>query len=266
MSELPRHVTLPGPAGVLAAVDAGAGAPAVVLVHGLAGTSAWWHATTAHLADRHRVLAPDLRGHGGSAAPADRDYGMAAHVADLTALLDALPLERVVLVGHSFGASVALAAAAELGAARVAGLVLVDAAGDFSKAPPGAIEQFIGALHSEAYADLVTDAFTENLSRATDATKSLVLAGVERTSPVAMQGCYSALLRWTPGRALAAWKGPLLLIGDAGNESDFSLHAQHARRPVHLVRDASHWLYLDQPAAFHAALDGFLGALDAPAT
>ena len=263
MSEAPRRLQIAGPAGALSVLAGGVGARAVVLVHGLAGTSSWWDATLAHLASRHRVIAYDLRGHGESAAPADEAYGLEAHTEDLLAVLDQLRIERAVLVGHSFGATVVVHALASLAAARVAGVVLVEAAGDFSRAPVGAIEQFIDALHSEMYAEMVADAFTENLGRATDATKSLVLAGVERTAPAAMQGCYTALLRWNPGAALQAWQGPLLLVGDAGNESDYALHAQHRHRPVHLVRDASHWLHLDQPAVFRAALDDFLGALGA---
>lgn len=252
-----------GPAGLLHVVEAGQGAPTVVLVHGLAGTASWWDATVAHLATARHVVAYDLRGHGGSAPPADGTYDLAAQVRDLAAVVEARAPGRVVLVGHSFGATVVLAALTALGPRRIAGVVLVDAAGDFSSAPPGAIEQFIGALHSDEYADLVADAFTENLGRAQDTTRRRVLAGVEQTSPAAMRGCYTALLRWHPGRALDAWGGPLLLIGDAGNESSFALHAQHPRRQVTLVADASHWLHLDQPAAFHAALDSFLASLPA---
>lgn len=264
MSLLVRRRVVAGPAGALAAVESGTGDPAVVLVHGLAGTSSWWDATLAHLALDRRTVAYDLRGHGSSAAPVDARYDLAAHEADLSAVIESLNLARVVLVGHSFGATVVLHAAATFGPGRVAGVVLVDAPGDFSEAPSGAIEQFIAALQSEAYADLVADAFTENLVRATDETKRRVLAGVECTAPATMQGCYTALLRWRPGSALATWHGPLLLIGDAANESSFALHAQHPRRPVRLVRNASHWLQLDQPVEFQALLDDFLDTHGAP--
>ncbi len=104
----------------------GAGTPegTVVLLHGLASSSQIWGAVAPRLAERARVLAPDLRGHGRSDKP-DSGYDFASIVADLDGLLDAAGVERPVLVGHSWGAHVALEYAAAH-PERSAGLVLVD--------------------------------------------------------------------------------------------------------------------------------------------
>jgi pimeloyl-ACP methyl ester carboxylesterase len=62
-----------------------------------------WHKVIPALAERYRVICPDLRGHGWSDAPAG-DYNKPQFATDLIALLDVLGLEKVRLVGHDWGA------------------------------------------------------------------------------------------------------------------------------------------------------------------
>lgn len=103
--------------------DAGRGPP-VVLVHGWSLSSAVFADEIALLARSHRVVAPDLRGHGRSAS--GPPFGLAELAGDLEALLAALGLEDVALVGWSLGAQVALAALPQL-RGRVRRLALVSA-------------------------------------------------------------------------------------------------------------------------------------------
>jgi pimeloyl-[acyl-carrier protein] methyl ester esterase len=107
--------------------DLGAGAP-VVLVHGWAASSAVFAAEADLLARSCRVVAPDLRGHGGS-APAP--FALADLAGDLVALFERLGLDGAVVAGWSLGAQVALAALPRL-RPRVAGLVLVSATPRFT--------------------------------------------------------------------------------------------------------------------------------------
>jgi pimeloyl-ACP methyl ester carboxylesterase len=90
----------------VAYLDSGEG-PALLFIHGLTGSQRNW----AHLVDAlehdHRVLAPDLFGHGAS-AKAMGDYSLGAHAATLRDLLDRLGIDRVTLVGHSFGGGIAM--------------------------------------------------------------------------------------------------------------------------------------------------------------
>lgn len=106
--------------------DVGAGPP-VVLVHGLGGGRWSWDANVAALAARHRVIAPDLPGHGQSDKPAI-DYRMPTLAATLAGLLDALGIDRAALVGNSMGGLIALEAAIA-SPDRVSKLVLANAAG-----------------------------------------------------------------------------------------------------------------------------------------
>ncbi|MFD9726797.1 alpha/beta fold hydrolase [Streptomyces sp. NPDC059072] len=105
--------------------DWGGDGPAVVLLHGLAGHAGEWDAAARHLSSRHRVVAVDQRGHGGSERhPAD--VSRAAYVADVLAVADRLELGRFALVGQSLGGHTAMLAAAAH-PARVRALALVEA-------------------------------------------------------------------------------------------------------------------------------------------
>jgi pimeloyl-ACP methyl ester carboxylesterase len=87
-------------------LDVGSG-PGVMLIHGLLGSHRSWDGVVGELSREHRVLAPDLFGHGGSAKPRG-DYSLGAHAATLRDLLDRLGVERTSLVGHSLGGGIAL--------------------------------------------------------------------------------------------------------------------------------------------------------------
>jgi pimeloyl-ACP methyl ester carboxylesterase len=103
---------------------AGKGDP-VVLLHGFAETSHMWLPLIAELADKHTVIAPDLRGFGDSAAPAD-GYTKAAMAQDIHALVKSLNYDRIRLVGHDIGLMVAYAYAAQY-PSEVDRLVLMEA-------------------------------------------------------------------------------------------------------------------------------------------
>jgi pimeloyl-ACP methyl ester carboxylesterase len=86
--------------------DAGAG-EALLLIHGMAGSSATWRAVLPELSKKYRVVAPDLFGHGESAKPRG-DYSLGAFAAWLRDLLDELGITRATVVGQSLGGGVAM--------------------------------------------------------------------------------------------------------------------------------------------------------------
>lgn len=102
----------------------GAG-PAVVLNDGIGCDGFAWKYLQPHLATDHRVVHWHYRAHGRSGLPVDPGrIDLPAHARDLLSVLDALEVERAVLVGHSMGTQVALETY-RLAPERVAGLVLV---------------------------------------------------------------------------------------------------------------------------------------------
>jgi haloalkane dehalogenase len=86
--------------------DSGAGAPAVVFLHGNPTSSHLWRNVVPHVADLARTLAPDLIGMGESGKP-DIAYRFADHARYLDAWFEAVGLADVVLVGHDWGGALA---------------------------------------------------------------------------------------------------------------------------------------------------------------
>lgn len=110
--------------------DHAGGEPAILALHGLASNARWWDLVADRLVPTHRVIAVDLPGHGKSDRP-DSGYDFDTVARDLEGLLGALRHpEPLVVVGHSWGATVALAFAAAYPALAL-GVVCIDGgAGD----------------------------------------------------------------------------------------------------------------------------------------
>lgn len=118
--------------------DVGSGPP-VVLIHGSGpGVSAWanWRLTLPHLSGRFRVVAPDVLGFGYTGRPADQQYDLDTWTEHLVGFLDALDLDRVSVVGNSFGGALALSLATRH-PDRVDQLVLMGSAGVRFELTPG---------------------------------------------------------------------------------------------------------------------------------
>ena len=95
----------------------------ILAVHGITSSHKAWAPLARHLPDV-RIIAPDLRGRGGSRS-LPGPYGMARHADDVAALLDELGVQPCVVVGHSMGGFVAVALA-DRHPSLVSRLVLVD--------------------------------------------------------------------------------------------------------------------------------------------
>jgi pimeloyl-ACP methyl ester carboxylesterase len=101
--------------------------PAILLIHGIGDTSSTWAGVIPMLAQRYRVIAPDLLGHGASDKPR-ADYSVGGYANGMRDLLSVLGIERVTLVGHSLGGAVAMQFAYQF-PERTERLVLVSTGG-----------------------------------------------------------------------------------------------------------------------------------------
>lgn len=250
--------TVRGPGGPIAVEEHGAGSLPLVLVHGMVADATFWRSTVRALGGRHRLIIPELRGHGRSGPAADGDYSIAACASDLEAVLDAFALPRVVLVGHSFGASVAIELASRF-PDRVAALVVVDGAGDFAFVPPDALRGFMAGLESDsAYSDTVEGAFDVALDGARPDTERRVRAAILAAPWPMVRSMYRSLLSYHPTESLDCYPGPVLLITAPVNAASFALHELRPTLPRELVGGVSHWIMMDAPVAFARVLEGFL--------
>jgi pimeloyl-ACP methyl ester carboxylesterase len=99
-----RHVSIHG--RQIAYRMEGSG-PALLLLHGIAGSSQAWREVMPDLAEHYCVIAPDMLGHGESAKPVG-DYSLGAYASGMRDLLHILDIEAATIVGQSFGGGVAL--------------------------------------------------------------------------------------------------------------------------------------------------------------
>src|SRR4051794_24044307 len=81
--------------------------PALLLLHGLGCDHTTWLPVIATLSRRYTVIAPDLLGHGRSAKPR-ADYSLGGYANGMRDLLTVLGIDKVTVVGHSFGGGVAM--------------------------------------------------------------------------------------------------------------------------------------------------------------
>ncbi len=240
----------------------------IVLLHGLFGRAQNLGAVARHLAALYRVVSLDLRNHGASAHAVDMDYTtLAADVMETLAALNALP---AVLLGHSMGGKVAMAAA--LGAPRhVSGLIVADIA-------PVAYHhanQHIAAalLNLPLTADLTRGAADAALKAAIPdaALRQFLLQNlVPGEKPVWRIGL-NHIAQGIPNiegfpdfPAGAVYAGPSLFVRGAQSAYVQPDHIAviRVRFPVARIatlENAGHWLHADQPAAFLAAIEDFLG-------
>jgi pimeloyl-ACP methyl ester carboxylesterase len=98
--------------------------PPLVLVHGITSSSLSWVRVAPRLAERTRVIAVDLKGHGDSDQPAS-GYRIADQAAEVAGLCQALGLERIDLIGHSWGGGISVQLAVD-GLVPIRRLVLED--------------------------------------------------------------------------------------------------------------------------------------------
>lgn len=125
--------------------SAGSGEPALVFVHGWSCDRGYWRGQLPAFADRYRVVALDLAGHGDSGS-GRAAYTMEAFGADVAAVIDELALDDVVLIAHSMGGD-AILETALLRPERVSGLVWVDTYGT------------LGTPRTEEEVEAFTDSF-----------------------------------------------------------------------------------------------------------
>ena len=243
--------------------------PAVLLVHGFPLSGRLWDPVVASLRQEFRLIVPDLRGHGLSAATPTATVGDYAD--DLAALLDAIGESRpVALVGMSMGGYVAFEFCRRY-RRRVGALVLTNtrAQADTAEAARGRRET-AARVRLEGSA-VVADAMTPKLF-GPDAPKALREAWRAIMAATPPDGVAAALLAMADRpdslATLAGLDCPILIVAgehdaiappaDAQAMREAAPHAQ-----LEIVPATGHMTVVERPDRFVAALAAFLRTLDA---
>jgi len=234
--------------------DAAGRAP-VLFLHSLGGTAGQWQAQIQHLMPQRLALGVDLPGHGVSDAAEDGDYAPAAVASEIWSIIDALQLTPLVLVGHSYGAAVAIALLAER-PGDVAGILLVDPGADLRLEPPEEIAEFLGSLASDSF-DVVAH-YEAALAGSSKTTRHSVLETLAETPHEVVVGALSSLPSFDPVTPLLGFEGPALSVIAEQHDGPAALHRVVPNLPVRALSGVSHWLHMDGPEAFNVLLDEFL--------
>ncbi len=233
----------------------GAGEPALVFVHGWAIDSRYWDAQVPVFARTHRVVTLDLAGHGRSGSER-KDWTVAAFAQDVRAVVEALGLKTVVLVGHSMSGNVILEAASLL-PGRVVGLVPVDTLLDVDQQiREEEVARFLAALRADYRG--TTRGFSQQYlfaEKGDPAFAEKVLADIftlpPETSIAILQGSWG----YDPRPRLREIHVPIVAV----NADKFPTRLDHARQyapqfDAVIVKGVGHYLMREDPAAFNAQL------------
>lgn len=228
----------------------------VVLVHGWAGNRRFWTPQAEHLAQNRSVLSVDLAGHGDSAAH-HSPWQLQRLAADLVQVLAHIGWPRVILVGHSMGGAVCSEAAA-LAPGQVRAVILGDTFvfdyGQFGEDDiAGLMQRFSDDLPG-AIRQLVHDTTPEGTP---GDLRHYIADSMAGTRADAALPLFESLLRWNP---LAVWphvQCPVVAInGDLIHPAARERHAGIITE--HLVPGTGHFLQMESPAAFNAAMEKVL--------
>jgi pimeloyl-ACP methyl ester carboxylesterase len=230
----------------------GAGAPVILLHGGLGHGGNWGYQVPAVIGSGRRAILVDSRGHGRSTRDA-RPYSYELMASDVLAVMDALQLEKAVLVGWSDGACTSLIMGAKA-PERVAGVLFFGCNMD-----PGGTKEFVAtpvidrcfARHAEDYAQL---------SSTPDQFDAFV-------------GAVSEMMKTQPNYSaddLAGIRVPVTVVQSEHDEFIKPEHAEYLARSIPgaeliLMPGVSHFAPLQRPEQFNEVMGDFLGrALDWP--
>ena len=243
----------------------GNGEPAIVFVHGWSCDRTYWSGQTAHFAKSRRVVAVDLAGHGESGLGRQR-YTIEAFGADVKAVVDALGLKRVVLVGHSLGGPVTLEAA-RLMPERVVALVPVDTLGRVGERIPAEERRaFLDPMRADFGA--ATRKFVHDFMFTPKSDAALAERIAQDMAAAPREVALSAienLFDYDEAKGIAAIKVPLRLINADRWPTDLAAARKH-KSDVQLavMPGLGHFPMLEDPAEFNRLLERALKELAAP--
>lgn len=254
--------------------DVGSGSP-VLMIHGSGpGVSAWanWRLAIPGLAERRRVIAPDMLGFGFTERPEGITYDMEKWVAQLVDLMDALQIDRADVVGNSFGGALALAVAIRA-PQRVRRLVLMGSVGVEFNITAG-LDAVWGYHPSYENMRSLMDVFTFDRALVTD---ELAQLRYQASIQPGFQAAFAAMFpaprqRWIHAMAsreedIRALIHPTLVLHGREDQviplqNSLTLAEWIPNSQLHVFGKCGHWTQIEHKARFVRYVEDFLTEAD----
>ena len=254
--------------------------PALLLLHGLACDSSTWLDVIPTLSEHYTVIAPDLLGHGESDKP-DADYSLGGYANGMRDLLTVLGIDKVTVVGHSFGGGVAMQFAYQF-PDRTERVVLVSTGGLGKDVTP--LIRFLTVPGSSAAIAAATfrpwRSLVGGTMRALSRTPLSATRDLDEVARIyesladpatrrAVQRVTSHVLNWKgqfvtmTDRSYLARLMPVLVVWGRDDMVIPSKHADFAPTQVsdvHVLNDSGHFPHKDHPEEFCRLVMAFIEA------
>ena len=240
--------------------NTGEGDVALVFIHGFANNQGIWEGQIAHFSDRYQVIALDLPGFGLSSHN-KTEWTMENFGKDVAGVVRELKLKKVVLIGFSMGAPVAVEAA-HLLKKEVIGLILVDTVKDlkihFSDEAIAGIKGFMNDLGANPTEEkLVQGGFFKQ--HTAESYQKVLKMFDENPSQVGWDDIFSNIFKWNNERdevAFANLSVPVGLINaDHPPTNAEQLHAIISDLNIDIVENSGHCIFWDFPEEFNALIE-----------
>ncbi len=240
----------------------GSGEPTLVFVHGWSCDGRYWREQVPHFAAEHRVIAIDLAGHGHSGL-ARESYSMAAFGEDVRAVVAAEGAGQVILIGHSMGGPVSVAAARRM-PEQVIGIVGVDTfQATFVDLSAEQAEGIIAPLRAD-FAGGAVEFVRSMFVDATDAAlRDWVVADMAAAPPhvalSAMEELFGDAVSGDARTAATALEVPIVAINADLYPTDVEANQAHMHAfDAVILEGTDHFLHMAEPAWFNRELEAVI--------
>jgi pimeloyl-ACP methyl ester carboxylesterase len=228
------------------------------LIHGWAGNIDFWREQTSALKDKARLILIDLPGHGQSDKP-QTDYTMDYFARGVVAVLADTRVSKATLVGHSMGTPV-ICRVYKQAPEKVAALVAVDGILRRPKMNPEQAESFIAAYRTPEYKEHTKQFVTMMFPNpGTETLRDRALADMLKTPQYVMSSAMDSMFSASqPAWDLDHVKVPVLVINTKSpmwtDDYQNYVRSLSSQTDYRTVDGAGHFLMLEKPAEFNAAL------------
>ncbi len=261
--------TAPPPSVPLFARDEGAG-PTIVMLHGVGANRTLWNGIVPALASRFRVVVPDLRGHGATAAPPGSRFTFDELEADVLGLLDEKALPPVHLVGMSGGAMLALRIALDH-PERCRSLTLISGAAYCDNQTRAIAERWMDAYRregSDAFAlRVLKDFYYPDWMEAHLDFADRVREEVARVDLGPAMMWSAALTGFDERNRIASLGRPTLVVQGMDDAVIDASHGRILRQSIHdsqirILAQTGHMVPIERPAETAEAIAAFVTAIE----